>query len=140
MTKVFLDSSVLFSAIFSKKGYARNLFELAENGSIELIISDYVLEEVKRNLKNKAVGLLDLLETFIDVIPIKVVKSPSKNLVIKAVKYTHVKDAAVVASALEQKVDYLVSYDRKDLTENKKVKQKSGLKIVFPKEIVVLLH
>lgn len=108
MIKVFLDSSVLFSAIFSDKGYARDLF--------------------------------DLLEVFIETVSIKVVKSPNKTLVAQVAQYTHVKDAPVVASALEQKVDYLVSFDRKDLVKNNQVKTESKLKIVMPKEVVLLLN
>jgi len=138
MIKVFLDSSVLFSAVFSDKGYARDLFELAEWGDIELVISEYVLEEVRRNLKNKASGVLDLLEVFIESIPIKVVKNTNKKLVLQVAKYTHIKDAPVVASALEQKVDYLASFDRKDLVENNQVKKGSRLKIVMPKKVVLL--
>jgi len=136
MLRIFLDSSVLFSAIYSNHGHARDLILLAEQKKILLVISKYVMAEVKKNLKNKAGELIGLLDLFIEAASIKVIADPPKKLIREVGLFVHSKDAPVVAAAISQKVDYLVSFDRKDLVENGLVKKHSKVRIVFPKEVV----
>jgi len=50
MTRIFLDSSVLFSAAYSSRGRARELILRAARGELTLVVSDLVLEETRRNL------------------------------------------------------------------------------------------
>lgn len=80
---------------------------------------------------------MTLLKDFIEAGPVKVTSDPSQKLVGQVAGYVDFKDAPIIASALKHKVDYVVSYDRKDLTDNQRVKQQSGLKIVAPKEVVL---
>jgi len=46
--RIFLDANVLFSAAYRAKGGVRRLWELED---VELITSDYALEEAMRNLE-----------------------------------------------------------------------------------------
>lgn len=48
--RLFIDSSVLFSAANSAKGHSRDLLLMGASGEITIVISDYVLEETRRNL------------------------------------------------------------------------------------------
>lgn len=50
MIRAFVDASVLFAASYSATGASRELIRLAFQGKVELVISDDVLEEVRRNL------------------------------------------------------------------------------------------
>jgi predicted nucleic acid-binding protein len=52
--RVFLDSSVLYAAVFSAPSPARRLLLKGLEGSVTLVISNLVLEETKRNLAKKA--------------------------------------------------------------------------------------
>lgn len=90
--RVFLDSSVFFSAIYSKSGTVRELIILAAQDQIELVISQDIL-----------------------------------------------KDAAIVAGALKARPDYFVTYDRKHLINPPEVSNKSGLRIVTPKQVIEFL-
>lgn len=49
--RVFIDSSVLFAAVFSTQGHARDLLHLARQDMITLIVSKNVLNETERNLQ-----------------------------------------------------------------------------------------
>lgn len=48
MTRVFLDSSVVFSAALSPTGASFELFMLALRADIDIVVSNLVLEEVRR--------------------------------------------------------------------------------------------
>ena len=43
--RIFLDTSVVFSAVYSPEGGARKLFLLGEIGALQLIIGPTVLQE-----------------------------------------------------------------------------------------------
>jgi predicted nucleic acid-binding protein len=47
LRSVFIDSSVLYAAAFSQTGPARRLIIKGLQGSVDLLISDLVLEETK---------------------------------------------------------------------------------------------
>lgn len=54
MPRLFLDSSVLFAAIFSATGGARELLRLSSEGLLHLHVSQDVLAESEQNLRAKA--------------------------------------------------------------------------------------
>ena len=60
--RVFVDTSVLFSAIFSANGHARDLLNLAVDDLVTLVISQDVLDETKRNLQKKSPGKVPCLQ------------------------------------------------------------------------------
>jgi predicted nucleic acid-binding protein len=111
---VFLDSSVLYAAVFSATGPARRLLLRGLAGSVTLALSDLVLEETKRNLaKNSPVALpyltllADLLSPF--------VTRPTKTEILRAAQLVHLKDAPIVAAAAKAKAEYLATHDVKHL-------------------------
>ena len=59
-----MDSSALFAAILSPKGAARELIRLAVIEEIQLIISEDVATETRRNVSCKAPELLSLLKWY----------------------------------------------------------------------------
>jgi len=50
MLRIFIDSSVLFTAANSAKGHSRDLMLISAAGKLTLVLSDFVLEETRRNL------------------------------------------------------------------------------------------
>lgn len=62
MNKVFMDSSALFAAAISATGAARELIRLAVNEEIELVISEDVILETRRNISRKVPELLPFLD------------------------------------------------------------------------------
>lgn len=134
--RVFVDTSVLFSAIYSSTGYARDLLQLSLDELIRLIVSRDVLMEVERNLAAKIPERLDRWHRFLDVLQMEVVADPSLEQIRLCEAYVVQKDAPIVAAAIGAKVDYLVTYDRKHLLEPQEVAVRSGLMIVTPDKIV----
>jgi predicted nucleic acid-binding protein len=135
MIRVFVDASVFFSACYSEAGASFAIFRLGLQGKVQLVVSEYVLEEVHRNLAKKSPEDLERLQDFRDNVPFKVVE-PSREDVLHAARYTDLKDAPVVAAARKTGVDYLVSLDRRHLVGQPKVAKGSGLKIVLPEELL----
>lgn len=134
--KVFIDSSVLIAAAISPTGSARDLIISSLNNKFKVILSDLVLEETARNLSNKAPIALPALQLFLEALNPEVV-SPPKSLILKVSKVIDLRDAPIVAGAISSKADYLVSFDRKHLLQQKQeIQSHFKLKVVTPDELL----
>ena len=87
MIRAFLDTSVLFAASYSPTGASRELIRLAFQGQVQLVISDDVLEEARRNLAAKLPNALDLFQQIVELIPFEIV-TPTLAEVQRAAMYT----------------------------------------------------
>jgi putative PIN family toxin of toxin-antitoxin system len=134
--RVFVDTSVLFSAIFSPNGYARDLLHLAGEDKITLVVSRDVLDETQRNLLKKSPGKIPLFMTLIAVLELEIIEDLNAEEVAAAAEYTTLKAAPIVAAAIKSRVDFLVTFDHKDLLDPTQVAEKSGLKIVRPETVI----
>lgn len=112
--RIFIDSSVLFSAANSAKGHSRDLMLLSASGEIHLIISNFVLEETVRNLSKLKQSPLGELEILLKNANIEIVKI-DRQAVLDAGELIILKDAPIIAAAKSAKVDMLVSLDRKHI-------------------------
>jgi len=138
MPKVFIDTSVIFSSLLSNSGASAKIFKSAR--SLDIFISQYVIDEVHDVLKQKAPHLLDSFEQMLRVKDFAITPAPRKRLVLKARKIiSDPKDAPILAAAISAKVDYLVTLDKKDFINDAKVAERSGLTIVTPGQFVKLL-
>jgi putative PIN family toxin of toxin-antitoxin system len=140
MTKVFVDTSVLFAAIYSERGSARDLIRLAVMQEITLHISALVLEETERNIAKKAPEKLETYHALMKAVGFTLVADPSEEEVAAAYAYTALKDAPIIAAAIHVQPEYFVTYDRKDLLDKPEVSQQSGLKIVTPDIVVNVIR
>lgn len=136
MIRVFLDASVLFSAAYSQTGSARDLLLLAVSGSVQLVVSRFVLNEVEKNLTGKAPDKLDAYRALTEALDFELVPEPTRDELLQAAEYTALKDAPVVAAAIKAAADYLTTYDRKHLIDPSAVAERSGLRIVTPNVVV----
>jgi len=91
MSRIFIDSSVLFSAAYSARGHSRDLLRMALRGRVALVVSDLVLEETKRNLAQTSPENVPLLELVLARLPLEIVH-PRKLDVLAATKVTASKD------------------------------------------------
>ena len=65
LPRIIIDSSTLFSAIYNRKGNEAHLLELADLGRCEIILLDYVLEEIDSVFRRKGLDIelvYDLLD------------------------------------------------------------------------------
>ncbi len=135
MTRAFVDASVLFAAAKSETGASREIIRLAIQGEVRLVASQFVLEEVRRNLKAKAPEAVAALDDFLNAVSFELVR-PTKFEVEAAMKYVAAKDAPIIAAAKRAQVDFLVSLDRRHIVGVPEVEKRSGLNIVLPAELL----
>lgn len=139
MIRVFLDASVLFSAAYSKTGAAREILRLGIRGHVEIVVSDYVLEETRRNLAAKAPAALPSFEQLLDATDFNRA-NPTRRQVERAAEYTEIKDAPVVAAAIKARATHLTSHDSAHLVGDPAVTEGSGLLIVTPGELLATIR
>lgn len=134
--RVVLDSSVWLAGIGSQKGFASETIYLCHTrGNIELFISDYILEEIQRNLikkldfnRNDASEAIKIIE---NLCSFKI--SPVSSEIEKIQQSIFAKDKPILALVEKVKADYLVTFDRKHLLP---LKRYQGTQIVEPKDFV----
>lgn len=129
--RVFVDASVLFSAVISQAGASRELLRYAVMEQVILVVSPYVLAEVEANLAKKAPLNASRFDQISAIVNFEVVQ-PDRAAVLAAAQYTVLKDAPVVAAAIVSDCTYLATFDRKHLIDPPEVTEKSGLKVVTP--------
>jgi predicted nucleic acid-binding protein len=130
---------VLYAAVFSATGPARRLLLKGLQGSITLSISEFVLEETKRNLVKNAPAALPFLTIIADLLAPQVT-NPTKAAVLKAAQVVHLKDAPIVAAAAKAKADYLATYDVKHLlTHAPAIDKAYGITVLAPADALRIL-
>jgi len=131
-TKVVIDTNVLISSLLKPKSKARDIYRLVLRGKIKLYISLDILNELKRVLEypkfkieglQKEAFLKNLLRVVVFVYP------KQKIVVIKK----DPPDNRFLECAVEAKVDYLISGDKKHLLP---LKNFQGIRILNPNEFL----
>lgn len=135
MIKIFLDASVIISALFSLSGGSNKLIQFVKLGVVIGITSQNVIEEVERNCVKIGKSPKEIRQFINDnLILIRNIVSLSetkqyKNIVVE-------KDAHVVAGAKLTKCNFLVTLDQKHLLKQEVVGAAKPLKITTPKELL----
>ncbi len=133
--RIFVDSSVLFSAANSAKGHSRDLMVLSANGEVNLVLSDFVLEETTRNLSQLKQPPLAELELLLVNANIEVVEI-NKEAVLNAGRHVVLKDAPIIAAAKFARVDMLVSLDKKHILNRPELETYIKASILTPAEAI----
>jgi uncharacterized protein len=110
--RVFIDSSVLITAIYSARGYSFDLLLLGVKEEITVIISDDVIDETMKNVAKDRPDKLPILQQALHASNFEVVTVTKEN-VLDAAKHIVEKDAPILAAAKVSNVDMLVSLDKK---------------------------
>jgi predicted nucleic acid-binding protein len=131
--KLFLDSSALIAGIVSAKGAARALLLLAESGQIAVTISEQVLAETERAIARKVPIALSDFRQAILASQAQIVRDPSQDEVSAHPNLiSHPADIPIVLAAMQAKVDYLVTLNRRHFIDDPEVARRSGLNIGAP--------
>ncbi len=132
--KIFVDTNVLIAGLASAAGASATLLDLCEAGVTQMVISRQVLIEADRNFSDKF-RLVDRFRQFIRNLGPLLVEDPATPAVEKAAKIIDRKDAPILAAALESKVDFLITLDKKHfLTQQARIK--IPLKVLSPAEFL----
>jgi predicted nucleic acid-binding protein len=118
-TRVFLDTSVLFAAVWSESGGSRLILKLGEAEAVSLWVSPTVLREAEAVLKRKSEESRPHMALLLDRAQVQVGPEAGKEALAQALfAVDYLPDAQVLAEALEIGVEYFVSLDRKHLVGN----------------------
>lgn len=118
-TRVFLDTSVLFAAVWSESGGSRLILKLGEAGAVSLWVGPTVLREAEAVLKRRSPESRPHMALLLDRAQVQVGPEAGKETVAQALSAVgYVPDAQVLAEALEIGLEYFVSLDQKHLVGN----------------------
>jgi predicted nucleic acid-binding protein len=136
--KVFLDSNIILSGLFSDQGAPRIILDLL---ALDLPVLAgatglYNLMEVERNLKKKMPEALSLYQEYLPKLGLEVVALPSVETVKSMAGLFAEKDIPVLASAIACGAEYLITGDKKDFAGLKRAPRRYPLEIVSPTEFV----
>ena len=111
---VFFDSDVMIVGSASTSGASFALLQMAEFGFIKEYISIQVLDECRRNLAKKLPGAIIPFEKIVKRCVTVKSSLPDENSLSIASNHTDKKDVPILASALEAKARFLVTFNVKD--------------------------
>lgn len=136
MPSIFLDADVIFSLCYSKNpqsGANKMLFYAVDN-NLKLISSCLVLDEVKRHLPQREyfLRLEDLLSSY----HFAILRNVDQNKIKQYEEVVHSKDAHVLAAAVQSKVDYLISYNKKHFLTPEFKKINLPICVMNPKDFI----
>lgn len=135
--KVFLDSNVIVSGLFSEKGAPHIILHLLTLNLpvISGATGAYNLMEVARTIKKKMPEILPLYNSLLPLLDLEVVPLPSIKTIRKMAGLTVDKDIPVLASAIACGADYLITGDKKDFGKLKS-RDIFQTKIISPAEFL----
>jgi len=133
--RVFLDSNVIFSGIYSSRGAPGIILERFIEGRLRVVISQQVLDEVIQTIKEKLPKALPALRRLLVNMPLEICKDPAPEEVKRWAGLLDAGDAAILAAAVAAQPDYFVTGDRRFL-ENPNIAEKAKLQIVTPAQFM----
>ena len=139
-TRLFLDSSVLFSAGWSVTGGSAKLIMWASEGKITAVVSKNVIAEVESNVGKKLPQMywprLENLLSFLEIDR----TTTDKQEFEEAKEVIILKDAVILVDAKRCGVEILVTLDKKDMLQPKVHKFMHPIKVMTPKEVIEMLE
>ncbi len=138
LTRVFVDTNVLFSAIHSPTGPPAWVVRQHALGLLRIVVSQRVLDEFVRTVEAKAPSSLLLVRCLLEDTPPEVVRDPTAQEVSLATGRVNAGDAPIWASVLLAQPDYFVTGDIPFLREARQ----SGTTIIAmtPRELLAELQ
>lgn len=108
--RVMVDTNILFSAIIFPKGQAANAFTHCLLNH-ELVISTYVINELKQVIKKKKPEKLSAIDDFFEKLSFELAYT-SDNIETELFSIRDPKDYPVLYTAIIENVDILISGDK----------------------------
>jgi len=133
--RVFLDSNVIFSGLYSPEGAPGVILEHFVKGSIRVVVSQQVLEEVVRTIRAKLPIAIPALRRLLVSVPPEVVADPELQETERWMRKLPLGDATILAAAIGAQPDYFVTGD-KHFTEDTGIAEEAGLHILAPADFL----
>ena len=138
--RVFLDSNVILSGLFSDTGSPRIILDLLSLNlpMLHAVTGRYNIIEIERNLKKKMPTAISVYKEYFPKLNLEIIPMPSTAVIKNFSGHTSDKDVPVLASAFSGKVDFLVTGDKRDFT-TLRIKGSYPFKIVSPSEFLEII-
>ncbi len=104
-------------------------------GRLMIVVSQQLLDEVIRTIKEEIPEALPALRKLLVNAPPEIRKDPTPEEVKRWSGQLDIGDAAILAAAVAAQPDYFVTGDR-HFTENPEIAEKAGLHIVTPAQFI----
>jgi hypothetical protein len=119
--------------VLSARGGARALVQLAEAGLVVFVVTMQVVAETERALAKEAPAALPFYRELLRTAGPRIVPDPSPaEVAAHAGIIAHPPDVPIVVAAMREKVDYLVTLNRRHFIDDPEVVRRSGLRIGTP--------
>jgi len=132
-SRIFIDSSVLFSAVYSTSGHSSDLLVMGAEEEIIVVISDFVIVETRRNIHEIKPEKLARLDRLLVTVHFEIVRVTPKE-VAGAKRWIVLKDAPVLAAAKVARVNMLVTLDKKHFLGRPELETYINAPILTPKD------
>jgi predicted nucleic acid-binding protein len=130
---LFLDSSALFAGVVSADGASRALLLLAEGGLMTVSVSKQVLVETERAVARKLPRSLPTFREALRSTGLRILPDPTPEQVMAHQNLiSHQADAPIVLAAMQARVDYLVTLNRRHFIDDPGMAIRSELRIDTP--------
>ncbi|MBI4286547.1 MAG: PIN domain-containing protein [Chloroflexi bacterium] len=136
--RVFLDSNVVFSGLYSPAGAPGVILEHFIRGKIGIVLSQQVLEDVIRTIKEKVPGALPALRRLLVSTTPEIVADPAPEEIDRLASRLSIGDATVLGAMMAAKPDYFVTGDNHFL-ENPEIAAEADIRIVTPAQLLKLV-
>jgi len=137
--RVFLDTNVIFSGLYSAKGSPGVIFDHFVQGKFRVVVSRQVLDELVHTLKQKLPQALPALRTLLINMPPEVTPNPQTHEIRRWEEILQPGDAAILAAAINARPDFFVTGDNHFLDKADAIKQ-TGLNITTPADFLKQLR
>lgn len=135
--RVFLDTNVLIAGLASRTGASAAILDLGEAEEILAVVSRQVVIEADRVFLAKFPHLIERYRAFIKNLSPLLVEDPSPEMIRKAAHWTtDPDDAPILAAALGEPIDYLVTFNTKHFN-TPKARAALAAPIVTPSEFLM---
>lgn len=136
--KVFLDSNVFISGLYSEKGGPGIILDYFISGKIGIITSQKVLNEVIEVLSEKLQKMIPFLQEFLLSYPPEIIKDAKPENIKKWSGLVNEDDVMILESAMSCQPDYFITGD-KHFFSSPLIEKRSGLKILRPESFADIL-
>jgi predicted nucleic acid-binding protein len=128
----------LFSGLRTPSGNPGRLLTLAVLGRFQAVISSQIIDEIVRNVRNKAPQLQRSLRLLFDAVEFEVLPSPTEATVQEWIDAGYGSDAPIVAATFSSEIDLFCTGDVR--FRRRLVGREVPFRVITPAELVALLE
>lgn len=112
ITRVMLDTNILFSAMYKFEGTTFEAFSKASEMPFRLVLCDQIVDELRRNFNRKFPAKVPVLERFLAIAHYDLITlAPEDEAAFDEKSINDIKDRPIIRAARKAKVDIFVTGD-----------------------------